>query len=85
MKSSFSTKVAFILAGAAAGSLLALLFARKSGRETRRYITDKAEEGKDYMTSKGREIRRHAEEAVDRGKDFVVKEKVRLAEALRAS
>lgn len=82
---SVSTKVAFFLAGAAAGSALALLFAPKSGRETRRYISEKTEQGKDYVTFRGREFRRQAQEAVDGGKDFLVKQKDRLAESLRAS
>jgi gas vesicle protein len=60
--------------GAAVGAAIALLFAPKSGRETRRLITRKAEEGADFVTSKSKELRRQAEDFV--GKGFKTAEKL---------
>ena len=78
------SKLAFFLAGMGIGAILALLFAPKSGQETREFIAQKAEEGKDYMTARGRELRKQAEEAVEKAKDVVSKQKEQLSAALEA-
>ena len=54
--------VGVFLVGAGLGAAIALLFAPKSGKETRRLISRKAEDGADFVTSKGRELRRQAED-----------------------
>jgi len=79
---SLGEKVGLFVVGAGVGALLALLFAPKTGQETRKLIARKAEEGKDYLASKSREIREQAEELVDKGKELVSKQKERLAEAI---
>jgi gas vesicle protein len=77
-----ASKFGFFLAGLGIGAILALLFAPRSGEETRRYIAGKADEGKDYLASKSRELREQAEELVEKGKDRLAQEKERLAGAL---
>jgi len=77
---SVATGIGCFLTGVGIGAVVALLVAPKTGKETRRLIAKKAEEGKDYVTSKGREIREQAEEFVEKGKELVSKEKERLAE-----
>jgi gas vesicle protein len=79
------TKVGYFLAGASLGAVAALLFAPKSGKETREYIADRAGEGKDYLAERGRVIRRQAGDFVDRGKTYVSRQKDRLAEALKTN
>lgn len=79
-----ASKVAFFLAGMGIGAILALLFAPKSGKETRDYLTQKAEEGKEYVTVRGRELRKQAEDAVEKAKDVVTKQKEQLSAALEA-
>ncbi len=79
-----STKVGFFLAGMGIGAAIALLFAPKSGEETRRLIGEKVGEGKDYLAEKGRELGRQAGEIVERGKEAVSKQKERLADALES-
>lgn len=81
---SFGTKVSYFLAGLGIGAVVALLFAPQSGEETRQQIADKAQESKDFMTSKGREIRRQAGDLVDQGVDLVSKQKARLADVLES-
>ena len=78
------TKVGFFLAGLGIGAVLALLFAPRSGRETRDLIAQKAGEGRDYVKTKTDEFRRQAEEAVDKGRDLVSKQKEMLSAALEA-
>lgn len=79
-----ASKLGFFLAGLGIGAILALLFAPKSGKETRDYIAQKAEEGKDYVKAKTEELRRQAEDAVEKGKDLVTKQKDLLSAALEA-
>jgi len=77
-------KVGFFLAGLGIGAVLALLFAPRSGQETRDLIVHKAEEGRDFVVSKTEEIRKQAEDAVEKGRDLVSKQKELLSAALEA-
>jgi gas vesicle protein len=79
-----SSKLGFFLAGLGIGAILALLFAPKSGRETRDYLTGKAEEGRDYVKARSEDLRNKAEEAVGKGKDMVTRQKELLSAALEA-
>ncbi len=78
------SKVAFFLAGMGIGAILALLFAPKSGEETRELITRKAGEGREYVKAKGLELRKDAEELVDKAKEVVNQQKEQLSAALEA-
>jgi gas vesicle protein len=80
-----SAKLGFFIAGVGLGAVVAVLYTPKSGKETRKLIAQKSEEGREYLEARGRVLRRHAEDTVDRTKEFVTKQKDRLAEALRAS
>jgi gas vesicle protein len=79
-----ATNLGFFLAGLGMGAILALLFAPRSGKETREYIAGKAEEGRDYVKAKSEDLRRQAEGAVEKGKDLVTKQKELLSAALEA-
>jgi len=79
------TKVLIFAAGVTVGAALALLFAPKSGKETRRFLAKKAEASGEYVTDKARELTRHAEEVVGKGKELLDKQKERLTEALETS
>ena len=78
------TQLGFFLAGLGIGAVLALLFAPRSGKETRDMIVEKAEEGRDFVKTKTEEIRKQAEDAVEKGKDLVSKQKELLSAALEA-
>ncbi len=75
-----SRTVGIFLAGVGIGAVVALLFAPKSGKETRQLIGRKAEEGSDYVAAKSREFRKQAEDFVGRGR----KTAERLADKGRA-
>jgi len=62
--------VAFVL-GAATGAAVALLMAPASGEDTRRFIGDKAREGRD-----------RAEEAARQGRELLVRGRETLASAI---
>jgi gas vesicle protein len=80
-KCNIAGNVGFFVVGVGVGAVLALLFAPKTGAQTRKLIVKKAEEGKDYVASKGREFTEQAQELVEKGKELVTKQKERLAGA----
>ncbi len=79
------------LLGGLTGAALAILFAPRSGRETRDLLSDKlkegAERGRDLgerASRKGREILEDASDYVGRTRESLDKRKDRLATALEA-
>ncbi|MBI1956431.1 MAG: YtxH domain-containing protein [Acidobacteria bacterium] len=60
-----------MLAGLGIGAGVALLFAPKSGKETRRYLKNMAEEGRDKVIETGEEILGKGKEVYERGKAVV--------------
>jgi len=78
------SKVAFFLVGAGIGAIVALLFAPKSGQETRDYITQRAGESRDRVAEKSKEYRERAEGYVDKARGSVAKQKEQLSAALEA-
>ena len=59
---SVGSKVSVFLVGLGIGALVGILFAPKSGDETREYLTGKADEGREYAQKKARELRERAED-----------------------
>lgn len=78
------SNIMFFLAGMGIGAMVALLFAPRSGEETRKYVVGKAGEGRDYVTTRSKDLRKQAGDAVDKGKDLVTTQKERLSAALEA-
>jgi gas vesicle protein len=74
----------FFLAGLGIGAILALLFAPKTGKETRDFIAQKAGESRDYVASKSKELRQQAEDMVDKGKERLAREREKVTSALEA-
>ncbi len=63
----------FLLVGMGIGGGLALLFAPQSGKDTRKFLSRRAEEGVDYVTGVGKEIRDKAEGVVGKGREWANK------------
>jgi len=63
--------LAWFLAGLGVGALVGILYAPKSGRETREDIAQSARDGSEYLRTKGREAAGRVGDLVDRGKDQV--------------
>ena len=74
--------VNYFLAGLGIGSVAAILFAPKSGEETRQYIADKAREANDLTRRRAQELKIRAEDAVERGKDTIAQTKDQIATAI---
>lgn len=77
-----SSKFSFFLVGLGIGALLGILFAPKSGEETRDFLSSKADEGRDYAQRKARELRERADDLLQRGKDVVSKQKEAISSAI---
>ncbi len=77
-------KFTIFLAGLGVGALLAILFAPRSGEETRDLLEDTAEDGRDYLTRKGREARRQAERYVDETRKAIAREKRNIQTGIEA-
>jgi gas vesicle protein len=64
-----STKIVWLITGAAIGAAIALLYAPQSGKETRHYIRKKARQGGEVVAETGRDLyekgRRVADDAAE--------------------
>lgn len=88
-------KFLFFLAGAGIGAVLALLFAPKSGRETRGmiarsatdsrdFITNKVSEGRNMVEEKGRKLTDDFNGFLEKSRDAVQRQKEQLTAAFEA-
>ena len=84
MSENAGSKVSYFLIGLGIGTLLGILFAPKSGQETREYLAEKAEEGRAYAQRKARELRERAEDFVEHSKEVVGRQKEQIAAAVEA-
>jgi len=78
------SKFLYFLSGISVGALIGVLFAPKSGRETREFLVTKAEEGRDILSRKSAEYRDQATEYLERGKGAINAQKEHLAAAIEA-
>jgi gas vesicle protein len=74
----------WFLAGLGLGAVVGLLYAPRSGSETREVLRARAEEGREYMKSRAREAKDQASEWVDRGRDVVSQQKEQFRAAYEA-
>jgi gas vesicle protein len=88
-------KFLYFLAGAGIGAVFALLFAPKSGRETRELIARTATDSRDFVSNKMNEGRQVVEERgrklsddftsfIDKSKEAVTRQKEQLSAAFEA-
>ena len=84
MADNVGSKVSYFLVGLGVGALIGVLFAPKSGEETRAYLSNRADEGKDYAQRKARELRERADELIERSKDVAVRKRDSLSAAVEA-
>lgn len=66
------------LLGFGIGLTAAVLFAPKSGSESREYLGSKASDGTDYLLKQGQQLKDSAADLLDRGKTAVMNQKDKL-------
>jgi gas vesicle protein len=62
--------LAWFLVGAAVGATVALLYAPQSGKETRRLISKKTEQGREAIADSGKDVLDRGRELYERGREF---------------
>ena len=84
MPDNTGSKVTYFMVGLGIGALVGLLFAPKSGEETRDYLSQKADEGREFAQRKAQELRERAEDLVERSKQAASRQKETLSAAVDA-
>jgi gas vesicle protein len=77
-------KFSYFFLGLGLGVAVGLLFAPKSGAETRDLLLSKADEGKEYLKRRTSDLRESAEEVIERGKSAVGRQRDNLSSAVQA-
>lgn len=84
MSDSDSNSFVWFLAGLGVGALVGVLYAPRSGSETREALRARAEEGRDYVRERAREAKDQASQWVDRSRDVVSQQKEQFRAAYEA-
>jgi gas vesicle protein len=79
-----SSKFSYFAFGLGLGLAVGVLFAPKSGDETREYLRARADESKDYLRQRGDELRDQAGDVLERGKTALNKQRDHLTAAVEA-
>jgi gas vesicle protein len=84
MSDSDGNSFVWFLAGLGIGAVVGVLYAPRSGSETREVLRARAEEGREYVRNRAREAREQASDWVDRGRDVVNQQKEQFRAAYEA-
>jgi gas vesicle protein len=79
-----SSKLPYFFLGLGVGLAAGLLFAPKSGEETRALLREKADESRDYLRRKSELAKESASDFVERGKEAVARQREQFVSALDA-
>lgn len=74
----------WFLAGLGLGALAGVLYAPRSGSETREVLRARAKEGREYVKNRAREAKEQASQWADRGRDVVSTQKEQFRAAYEA-
>ena len=66
-----TSRLAWFLTGVVLGATVAVLYAPKSGKDTRQFISEKTHLGKDAVTETGKDVVEASKEMFDRGRKLV--------------
>jgi len=77
-------KLSYFCLGLGIGVAVGILFAPKSGEETRQLLKSKADESKDYLCRQSEELKGSAADALERSRAAILKQKEQLAAAVEA-
>jgi gas vesicle protein len=84
MSDNDSNSFVWFLAGLGVGALVGVLYAPRSGSETREALRARADEGREYVRDRARVARDQASQWVDRGRDVVSQQKEQFRAAYEA-
>jgi gas vesicle protein len=66
-----ASSIAWFMTGALIGATVAVLYAPKSGKDTRQYLSDRAQQGKEAVGSASDNLVDTSKEMFDRGRKLV--------------
>lgn len=78
------SSIGWFLMGLGVGAVAGILYAPRSGNETREVLRARAEEGRDYVKNRAREAREQATQWADKGRDVVSQQKEQFRAAYEA-
>jgi gas vesicle protein len=84
MSDNRTNNIGWFLAGLGLGVVVAIVYAPKSGRDTRKAIMTGVDDGREYLASLGRDTRQQVSDWVDSGKKIVVGAKRQVNAAVDA-
>ncbi|HYE24945.1 MAG TPA: YtxH domain-containing protein [Clostridia bacterium] len=79
-----SSGLLWFLAGLGIGAAVGVLYAPKSGRETREAILNYAEEGRELVRDRAREYREQAQDLYERSRETFSQQKDQIRSAVEA-
>ena len=79
-----NSSIGWFLAGLGLGALVGVLFAPKSGDETREYLANRANEVPDRLRNSSQQARESWNQWVDKGKEYVDRGKQQVQSAFDA-
>ncbi len=74
----------YFFLGLGLGVAVGLLFAPKSGPETRELLLNKADEGKEFLKRQGVQLKSTAGDAIERSKSALARQRDQLSAAMEA-
>jgi len=84
MADNVGSKVSYFLVGLGVGALMGVLFAPKSGEDTREYLSKRADDGRDFAQRKARELRDRADDLIEKSKEVTSRKRESLSAAVEA-
>jgi gas vesicle protein len=78
------SRLSYFFLGLGLGVAVGILFAPKSGTETRGFLKTKASESTDYIKRRSTDIKESASELVDKGRSMLSRQKDQLNQAVEA-
>ncbi len=84
MADNVGSKVTYFFVGLGVGALVGVLFAPKSGEETREFLAKRADDGREFAQKKARELRERADELIERSKDVATRKRDSITAAVEA-
>jgi len=69
--SQVASNISWFLTGAFIGAAAAILYAPQSGKETRQYLSDKTQQGREAVESAGQDIADASKDMFERGRKLV--------------
>jgi gas vesicle protein len=79
-----NNNLSYFFLGLGLGVAVGLLFAPKSGPETRDLLLTKADEGREYLRRRTEDLKDSAGDLVDKGRSVLAKQKDQLSSAVEA-